>query len=98
MNIEKDWKVEVMSRKLSKKIFGERLNNLDDKIQQTICKLALDVVNNNIDIEEIDDWKEEEEEWTENLFMIMFVSVQDVTDIIEHLLKVTKLSVKIALR
>jgi hypothetical protein len=62
MNIEKDWKVEVMSRKLSKKIFGERLNNLDDKIQQTICKLALDVVNNNIDIEEIDDWKEEEEE------------------------------------
>jgi len=62
MNIEKDWKVEVMSRKLSKKIFGERLNNLDDEIQQTICKLALDVVNNNIDIEEIDDWKEEEEE------------------------------------
>ena len=55
MNIEKDWKVEVMSRKLSKKIFGERLNNLDDEIQQTICKLALDVVNNNIDIEEIDE-------------------------------------------
>jgi len=62
MNTERDWSVEVMSRKLSKKIFGERLHTLDEEIQQTLCKLALEMVNNNLTIEEIDDWREEEEE------------------------------------
>lgn len=54
MEIDYDIETENMANRLSKKIFNEKLKNQPDNIKGILRKLAFQMVNNNVCIEDIE--------------------------------------------
>jgi|TARA_R100000501_G_C2605616_1_gene101486 hypothetical protein len=56
--IRGDIDTERMANRLSRKIFNERVDKIEEELQEIIRNLALQMVNNNLEIEDIENMEE----------------------------------------
>jgi len=52
--VKADIETERMANRLSRKIFNERIDKIEKQLQEIIRNLALEMVNNNLTIEDIE--------------------------------------------